>query len=162
GLVTTLTHTGAVLALAGILLIVNPEHLPNLEFFGGLLVTGMGLWLLLRRLAGQADHFHLGGHGHHHHHEPLHQPSSTVGGWWGLIALGVSGGIVPCYDAIIMLIFAVSARRLSLALPLLLAFSAGLAGVLIIIGILVVQVKGFATSRWGVSRWVKSLPLVSA
>ena len=89
------------------------------------------------------------------------QPTSTVGGWWGLIALGVSGGIVPCYDAIIMLIFAVSARRLWLALPLLLAFSAGLAGVLIVIGILVVQVKGFATARLG-SRWFKSLPLVSA
>ena len=85
-----------------------------------------------------------------------------MGGWWGLVALGVSGGIVPCYDAIIMLIFAVSARRLWLALPLLLAFSAGLAGVLIVIGILVVQVKGFATSRWGVSRWSKFLPLVSA
>jgi nickel/cobalt transporter (NicO) family protein len=189
GLVTTLTHTGAVIALAGILLIVNPEHLPNLEFFGGLLVAGMGLWLLLRRLAGQADHFHLGSHGHGHHHEHMHreskiedggskgetarthnlhssilhpQPTSTVGGWWGLIALGISGGIVPCYDAIIMLIFAVSARRLWLALPLLLAFSAGLAGVLIVIGILVVQVKGFASSRFGMSRWVKSLPLVSA
>ena len=90
------------------------------------------------------------------------RPTPTVGGWWGLIALGVSGGIVPCYDAIIMLIFAVSARRLWLALPLLLAFSTGLAGVLIVIGILVVQMKGVAASRWGVSRWVKSLPLVSA
>jgi nickel/cobalt transporter (NicO) family protein len=190
GLVTTFTHTGAVLALAGILLMVNPERLPNLELFGGLLVTGMGLWLLLRRLAGQADHFHLRGHGHDHHHNHLHrgsrledgrskieetdtppnlrssilnpQPASTIGGWWGLIALGISGGIVPCYDAIIMLIFAVSARRLWLALPLLLAFSAGLAAVLIVIGILVVQLKGFATSRWGVGRWSKSLPLVGA
>jgi ABC-type nickel/cobalt efflux system permease component RcnA len=177
GLVTTFTHTGAVLALAGILLMVNPERLPNLELFGGLLVAAMGLWLLLRRLAGQADHFHLGGHSHHHEHAHGHAHSDhyhdeqghahaiappTVGGWWGLIALGVSGGIVPCYDAIIMLIFAVSARRLWLALPLLLAFSAGLAGVLIIIGILVVQVKGFATTRWGVSRWFKSLPIVSA
>jgi ABC-type nickel/cobalt efflux system permease component RcnA len=190
GLITTFTHTGAVLALAAVLLIVNPDRLPNLELVGGLLVTGMGLWLLLRRLAGQADHFHIGGHGHHHHHDQartrskiehggsrieesvglhdarssiLDPPSSTtMGGWWGLVALGVSGGIVPCYDAIIMLIFAVSARRLWLALPLLLAFSAGLAGVLIVIGILVVQVKGFATSRWGVSRWSKFLPLVSA
>lgn len=179
GLVTTITHTGAVLALTGILLIVNPDRLPNLELFGGLLVAGMGLWLLLRRLAGQADHVHLGGHGHHHHvHTHNHEhadhyhdeqgqtqpiaPSPTVGGWWGLIALGISGGIVPCYDAIVMLIFAISARRLWLALPLLLAFSAGLAGVLIVIGIMVVQVKGFATSRLGVGRWFKSLPLVSA
>jgi ABC-type nickel/cobalt efflux system permease component RcnA len=177
GLVTTITHTGAVLALAGILLIVNPDHLPNLELFGGLLVAGMGFWLLLRRLVGQADHIHLGGHHYHDHtHKHSHANhyhdeqghahpiagSPTVGGWWGLIALGVSGGIVPCYDAIIMLIFAVSARRLWLALPLLLAFSAGLAGVLIVIGILVVQVKGFASSRFRVGRWFKSLPIVSA
>src|SRR5437667_8174403 len=102
----------------------------------------MGLWLLLRRLAGQADHFHLTSRGHHRHHEHVHDHTHaddnhdehghghvvappTVGGWWGLIALGISGGVVPCYDAIIMLIFAVSARRLWLALPLLLAFSAG-------------------------------------
>jgi ABC-type nickel/cobalt efflux system permease component RcnA len=178
GLVTTITHTGAVLVLAGVLLILNPERLPNLELFGGLLVTGMGLWLLLRRLAGQADHFHLRGSHHHDHHshddqsadhvhdrDGLARPAMslpTVGGWWGLIALGISGGIVPCYDAIIMLIFAISAHRLWLALPLLLAFSTGLAGVLIVIGILVVQVKGFASSRMRAGRWLKSLPILSA
>jgi ABC-type nickel/cobalt efflux system permease component RcnA len=171
GLVTTITHTGAVLIFAGILLVLNPERLPNLEFFGGLLVTGMGLWLLLRRLAGQADHFHLGA-GHHHHQSHLHDgtdhdhghaiSTSTMGGWSGLIALGITGGIVPCYDAIIMLIFAISAHRVWLALPLLLAFSAGLAGVLIVIGILVVQVKGFASSRMKAGRWLKSLPIASA
>jgi ABC-type nickel/cobalt efflux system permease component RcnA len=182
GLVTTISHTGAVLVLAGILLFINPDRLPNLELFGGLPVAGMGLWLLLRRLAGQADHVHLGGHGHHnhHHHDHSHEhdqadhyhddqghahpmtPSPTVGGWWGLIALGISGGIIPCYDAIVMLIFAISARRLWLALPLLLAFSAGLAGVLIVIGILVVQVKGFASTRLRAGRWSKFLPIASA
>ena len=36
GLVTTFTHTGAVLALAGILLVVDPQRLPNLALlFGG-------------------------------------------------------------------------------------------------------------------------------
>jgi ABC-type nickel/cobalt efflux system permease component RcnA len=172
GLVTTITHTGAVLMLAGILLVVNPERLPNLEFFGGLLVAGMGLWLLLRRLAGQADHFHLGaGHQHHHshksanhdHEEHGHQSNHpTIGGWSGLIALGITGGIIPCYDAIIMLIFAISAHRVWLALPLLLAFSAGLAAVLIVIGVLVVQVKGFASSRVRAGRSLKYLPIASA
>jgi nickel/cobalt transporter (NicO) family protein len=170
GLVTTLTHTGAVLALAGILLIVNPEKLPNLEFFGGLLVAGMGLWLLLRRLAGQADHIHLGGH--HHHDQlaaelaPRQANAPVAGGWGGLIALGISGGIVPCYDAIIMLIFAVSARRVWLALPLLLAFSAGLAGVLILIGILVVQSRRLIITRRqegaGQGKMAKWLPILSA
>src|SRR5205807_6520102 len=59
GLVTTFTHTGAVLALAGVLLIANPGRLPNLELFGGLLVTASGLWLFLPRMTGHADHIHL-------------------------------------------------------------------------------------------------------
>ena len=49
-----------------------------------------------------------------------------------------------------------------LGLPLLLAFSAGLAGVLVAIGILVVKAKGFAGSHWGESRLFKALPVVSA
>ena len=88
--------------------------------------------------------------------------SSAAVGWWGLIVLGISGGIVPCWDAIIMLGLAISAQRLWLGLPLLLAFSAGLASVLIAIGIGIVYVKGFATSRWGGGWIIRTLPLLSA
>jgi ABC-type nickel/cobalt efflux system permease component RcnA len=134
----------------------------------------MGFWLLLRRMAGGPDHVHIGGGHHHHHHGPADHFHDHAGhahplpaasqqpGIWGLIVLGISGGIVPCWDAIAMFGFAVSAQRVWLALPLLLAFSAGLAGVLIAIGILVVQVKGFAGSRWGDSRLFRALPLLSA
>jgi ABC-type nickel/cobalt efflux system permease component RcnA len=164
GLVTTLTHTGAVLALAGVLLVLYPDTVPArireaLGVGGGLLVAGLGLWLLMRRLSGGADHVHLAGAGHHHHHVRAAEPG---GGWWGLVVLGISGGIVPCWDAIAMFGFAVSAQRVWLALPLLLAFSAGLAGVLIIIGVLVVRVKGYAGSRWGDGRLFRALPLASA
>lgn len=170
GLVTTLTHTGAVLLLAAMLLYFFPDTVPatvqgGLGVLGGLLVAGMGFWLLLRRLGGGADHVHLGGGGHHHHHHThghsLPNDPAPVN-TWGLIVLGVSGGIVPCWDAIAMLGFAVSAHRLWLALPLLLAFSAGLAAVLIVIGIAVVYLKDFAGSRWGTGRLVRALPVVSA
>jgi ABC-type nickel/cobalt efflux system permease component RcnA len=174
GLVTTLTHTGAVLVLAAVLLFFFPKAVPAhlqtaLGLGGGLLVAGMGLWLLLRRLGGGPDHVHIGGHGHHHHHHhghdhhhhPVPAASERVG-WWGLIVLGMSGGIVPCWDAIAMFGFAVAADKLWLGLPLLLAFSAGLASVLILIGIGVVYVKGFATSRVGDGRIVRALPLISA
>ncbi len=183
GLITTFTHTGTVIALAGVLFVMKPQRMPNLELFGGVLVTGMGLWLLFRRLGGQADHVHIGGHGHHHHahdHDHPHghgiadhyhdvhghanhlPPQYTIGGWRGLVLLGISGGIVPCTDAIVLLLFAVSAQRLWLALPLLLAFSAGLAAVLISVGVVVVQFKGWASSRSGTSRWFQALPLASA
>ena len=78
------------------------------------------------------------------------------------MVLGVSGGIVPCMDAIGMLFIAAGTGHLRLALPLLLAFSAGLAAVLILIGIFVVKAKGFAGSRWGDSRFFRMLPVASA
>jgi len=189
GLVTTLTHTGAVLILAAAMRFVFPKAAPAdvqmiLGLGGGLLITVMGFWLLLRRLAGQADHFHLPGHGHshshgpgeaHHHHEGsaghshdehghdhAHEPRAVPGGWWGLIVLGVSGGIIPCWDAIAIFGSTVSTQRLWLALPLLLAFSAGLASVLIVIGIAVVHAKGLVSSRWETRRVFQLLPILSA
>jgi ABC-type nickel/cobalt efflux system permease component RcnA len=176
GLVTTLTHTGVVIAIAIALRIYFPYRGMSdaarqdlqmaLGLGGGLLVAGLGFWLLLRRLSGQANHFHLADNDHHHHHDHSHHHGHTAGsqpvGWWRLVLLGVSGGIVPCWDAILMLLVAVSTNLLWLALPMLLAFSAGLAGVLIAIGVLVVRVKGFAGSRWGQSRWFRALPVISA
>ena len=76
--------------------------------------------------------------------------------------MGISGGIVPCWDAIFLLGFAIITQRLWLAVPLLLAFSAGLAGVLVVIGMVVVYAKGFASAGWGESRLVRALPVVSA
>lgn len=76
--------------------------------------------------------------------------------------LGISGGIVPCWDAIVILLVGLSADLLARALVLLLAFSAGLASVLIVLGLVVVYARGFAASRWGESRLMKSLPLISA
>lgn len=180
GLVTTLTHTGIVLMLAAGLLFL-PDHLDagarriiegGIGLVLGLAIFCLGVWLLLQRLSGRADHFHVGGGHHHHHHGHTHEPASLTspegeGGpqmvtWWGLVLLGISGGIVPCWDAIAMLVLAVGMNLFWLALPLLLAFSAGLAGVLVLLGILVVKVRGLAGSRWGEGRLVRSLPILSA
>ena len=45
----------------------------TLQFIAGLLVIGVGLWLLLRRVTGQADHFHLFA-GHHASSRPRTRP----------------------------------------------------------------------------------------
>ena len=81
---------------------------------------------------------------------------------WGLIVLGITGGIIPCWDAVVMLCAAIAANLLWLALPLLLAFSFGLAGVLVVVGIAVVYSRRFAESRWGDSRLIRALPVLSA
>jgi nickel/cobalt exporter len=171
GLVTTLSHTGVVLAVAlAVQLVWGGKAPPSLQAWlglgGGVLVAGMGAWLLLARLAGGADHVHLfGGHNHHHHghgHHHVHPPPGERVGWWRLTVLGVTGGIIPCHDAVALYVSLLSAGLLAFALPLLLAFSAGLAGVLVAIGIVVVKAKGLVGRRWGKSRAFQTLPIASA
>jgi ABC-type nickel/cobalt efflux system permease component RcnA len=175
GLVTAITHTGAVLLVAAFLPHLFPGASPAsvhavLAFVGGLLIAGLGFWLLMRRLSGQADHVHLFGghhehhhqHGHTHHHHPPDQPVTL----WGLVTLGIAGGIVPCGEAVVLLTLAVQWQRLDLALPLLLAFSAGLAAVLVGVGVGVVWARRWSIDRWGesprVQRITRALPVVSA
>jgi ABC-type nickel/cobalt efflux system permease component RcnA len=172
GVVTTVTHTAAVFVLA-VVFLISPGAAGLIYYVqglvGGLFIAGLGLWLLFQRLSGRADHFHLGGHSHHHHHEHAHEPSLPAGAsvrWWHLVLLGMRGGLVPCWDAIILLCLAISAQRLWLGVPLLLAFSAGLAGVLVALGASVVWARNWAIARWGegprMTRVVRMLPLLSA
>ncbi len=177
GIVTTVTHTFAVLIIATGLLFfphTNPASIKFvLEFGGGILVLSLGFWLLYTRLTGRADHVHLGG-GHHHHHggdhdHQHHAEWTTAAGKpsvGALLILGFKGGMVPCWDAIFMLGFAISSGRLWLGLPLLLAFSAGLAGVLTALGVSVVHARNFAGSRITQNerfkRFFRALPLLSA
>jgi ABC-type nickel/cobalt efflux system permease component RcnA len=58
-----------------------------------------------------------------------------------MVALGVSGGIVPCPDAIVVLLVAVALHRIALGLAIIGAFSVGLALVLILIGVLMVSAR---------------------
>jgi ABC-type nickel/cobalt efflux system permease component RcnA len=70
---------------------------------------------------------------------------------------------VPCPAALVVLLSAVALRRVGFGLLLIVAFSAGLAAVLVGIGLLVVYARRFMARFHGegplVSRW---LPLTSA
>ncbi|MFE3381460.1 nickel/cobalt transporter [Streptomyces anulatus] len=78
GATVTLTHTAGVLVL-GLALPVS-THLAGesvLMWLGaasGLLVTGIGLWLLMGAVRGRPQHQH-----HHHHHGPGHSHSHSHG-----------------------------------------------------------------------------------
>ena len=110
------------------------------------------------------EHGHDHGHGRHHHHHD-HVPDGPVS-LRALVALGVSGGMVPCPAALVVLLSAVAMGRIGLGLLLIVAFSMGLAAVLIAIGLVVVYARRLATrlGRTGVDgplvrRW---FPLTSA
>ncbi len=78
---------------------------------------------------------------HHEHagHTHLHNPPPERVIWKSLLALGVSGGLVPCPDAIAILLVAVAINRIPFGMLLISAFSIGLALVLIGIGLAMVQ-----------------------
>ena len=99
---------------------------------------------------GPAVHTHT--HDHHEHSPGAHTHSHGFGShthshmpdeisWGGLVALGASGGLVPCESALILLLGAIALGRVGLGLLLLLSFSLGLALVLMLIGVLVLYAK---------------------
>ena len=73
-----------------------------------------------------------------------------------LLVLGITGGIVPCPAALVVLLSAVAMHRVLFGLYLIVAFSAGLALVLIGIGLLMVRGRGMV-QRWRQARGGESL-----
>jgi nickel/cobalt exporter len=82
--------------------------------------------------------------------------------WSGLVALGASGGLVPCESALVLLLTAIALRRVGLGLLLLVSFSLGLALVLMAIGILVIYAKNLLPSSSGGNPFFRWMPVASA
>ncbi|MXV78612.1 high frequency lysogenization protein HflD [Candidatus Poribacteria bacterium] len=183
GLVVTFTHTFSVITIGVILLLTKDRFAQSdivlwLSIVSGVLIIGIGAWLLVRNMrqyySSKSDthddshdhshnhsHSHNHGHSHSHGHAHTHVPSERTG-FWGLLTLGVSGGIVPCVDALIGLLFAISIDKLAWGVVILCAFSLGLAAVLVAIGILMVMAKPLLDRFTGEGIWLKRLPIISA
>ena len=186
GLIVTASHTAGVYLLGSVTLYASryvvPERLyPWLGVLSGLTIAALGFCLFLTRYAAR-DHAHgdahehshwHDGHSHHGHGGPSHDhdprdhhdhlpPSGTVS-IRQLLALGVTGGIVPCPAALVVLLSAVALRRVGFGLFLIVAFSVGLAAVLIAIGLLMVYARRLMARIEGngplITRW---LPLTSS
>jgi nickel/cobalt transporter (NicO) family protein len=133
GLIVTVTHTIGVFALGIVTLVLSrfivPEQLyPWLNLASGLLVVGIGLSVLRSRLRHR-------GH-RHHHHDHAHDLSRR-----SLLAVGVSGGLLPCPSALVVLLAAISLHRVGFGLLLIVAFSAGLALTITGIGLVAVLAR---------------------
>ena len=187
GLIVTLSHTAGVYLLGAVTLYASryivPERLyPWLGVISGLAIAGLGFVLFLRRYAGDPGHRHDHEHPHDHggpadpahvHIESEHEhgghrhshPRPRGGGVTlrQLLALGVTGGMVPCPAALVVLLSAIALRRVGFGLFLIVAFSVGLATVLIAIGVLMVYaaqlMARFRVESRIVTRW---LPLTSS
>jgi nickel/cobalt exporter len=102
---------------------------------------------------------HDHGDGHVHSHVPEGEISIS-----SLIALGASGGLVPCPSALVLLLSAIALGRVGLGLGLLVAFSLGLAGVLMAIGLIVLYAKQLLPDSEKASRHAafRLIPVASA
>jgi nickel/cobalt exporter len=174
----TFTHTISVflLGLATLFLsryIVPDRVFPVLGTISGLAIVVIGVLLLLKRARQiREHHHHHHDHAHphepgHHHHDDGHTHHHHVEGdvtVSGLIALGASGGLVPCPSALVLLLSAVALGRTGLGLVLLIAFSLGLATVLIAIGALVLYAKHWLpdANRTAEHPAFRYIPLLSA
>lgn len=173
GLTATVAHTGSVILVAiGLYAFwgnTAPESFQGwLMLAGGLFIFGVGVWLFMQRLRGKADHVHLFGSDHTHgpdgtvtYNAPAESPKSSFG-WVRVILLGLGGGIIPCWDAVMMLLLAMAQGQIGLAIPLLVAFSVGLASVMILLGLAVLGVTRLGGRKFGDSRWFRYLPVASA
>jgi len=176
GLIVTVSHTAGVFALGAITLYASryivPEQLyPWLGVFSGLTIAGLGGYMFLRRWSGHDlghshshghGHSHTHDHGHSHTHSHSHEAEKAVSSYQ-LFALGITGGIIPCPAALVVLLSAFALHRIGLGFFLITAFSVGLAAVLIAFGMLMVYARRFMTSLRTdgplTTRW---LPIASA
>jgi iron complex transport system substrate-binding protein len=101
--------------------------------------------------------YHRHGAGSYHCHEVPDNVTLA-----GLVSLGISGGIVPCPTAFVVLLAAVTLNQLFFGLNLILSFSLGLAAVLIVIGILVAKSVPLVSSFDENRKWIKILPVLSS
>ncbi|HTA67015.1 MAG TPA: hypothetical protein VK776_02010 [Bryobacteraceae bacterium] len=194
GLMVTMTHTISVFALGLATLFlfhfVVPEKITEiLGVISGLSIAIIGGGMLWKRISAQHsrhhhhhhhdhqhdhDHPHTHGHAHSHdhghdaihHHAPgghTHVPEGEIT-WGSLTTLAVSGGLVPCESALVLLLGAIALGRVGLGLLLLISFSLGLAGVLMGVGVIVLSTKRVLPKRIRneMAPWMRWTPIASA
>ncbi|GIE99334.1 nickel/cobalt transporter [Paractinoplanes rishiriensis] len=151
----TATHTASVLILGVAVLVAGHYVLPGvlvpaLELVAGTVVLMLGVRIVRRRWRARHDRHD------HEHRRPR--------GWRELAAAGLSGGLVPCPEASGILILAVGLHRTALGLAMIVAFSLGLAAVVVGLGLVLVTARdafaGLRPARNPVL--LNRLPLVSA
>jgi ABC-type nickel/cobalt efflux system permease component RcnA len=157
GAIVTLTHTIGVFALGLVTLALSewivPDRLyPWINLTAGVLVVGIGLAVLRGRTVHTLAHRRRQDH-HHHHHE---LPGRS------LLAVGVSGGLLPCPSALVVLLAAISLHRLAFGLVLIVAFSLGLALSITGLGVAAVLARRAFARRSFDGILVRALPAASA
>src|ERR1700677_2182736 len=176
GIVVTAAHTAGVYLLGAATLYASryivPEQLyPWLGAISGLSVAGLGIFIFLRHWTGESvEHSHAPGEQHSHWFLAMFKPVTPAEpkiertlSLRELCMLGITGGIVPCPAALVVLLSAFSLHRIGFGLFLITAFSFGLAAVLVIVGLTMVYAKRVMSARVRAGNAaLRYLPLLSS
>jgi ABC-type nickel/cobalt efflux system permease component RcnA len=187
GIVVTAAHTAGVYLLGALTLYASryivPEQLyPWLGAISGLSVAGLGIFIFLRHWTGETgEHSHAPGDQHSHwflamfkrpastaptSHSAISdnsRPAARAMSLRELCLLGITGGIVPCPAALVVLLSAFSLHRIGFGLFLITAFSLGLAAVLVTVGLTMVYAKRIVSTRMlAGNTGVRYLPFLSS
>lgn len=174
GLIIAITHTFTIIALGiivklaygAIMTAVAQPQTPDAEpitvpgakimqLIAGALIIIVGIWLIMGR-----NRIHS--HGHHDHHDHHDHEAEDHQGMWRILLLGISGGMVPCAEGMALLLMAIAAGQTGRGLALVLAFSLGVAIVIITIGIMVCKLTSVAEHLFQrTGKWVHRLPVIS-
>jgi ABC-type nickel/cobalt efflux system permease component RcnA len=186
GIVVTAAHTSGVFLLGAVTLYASryivPEQLyPWLGAISGLSVAGLGIFTFLRHWTGESgEHSHAPGEQHSHWFLSMFKQRAPEQNTPALAAaesqsvrqalslrelciLGITGGIVPCPAALVVLLSAFSLHRIGFGLFLITAFSVGLAAVLVMVGLMMVYTKRLMAARvQASSAALRYLPFLSS
>lgn len=103
------------------------------------------------------SHLHMGPK-----YVPRHKADTSKMDWRTLLAIGTSGGMVPCPDAVAIMVIASASQQLPLGIFLISCFSIGIAVSLILVGLSVMKGRQFLARFTFFERAIPYAPLASA
>ncbi len=119
-----------------------------MSIVGGVILVAVGLWILKK--------YH---NPHHHHEHSIDKKKANTKR--GVVAIGLSTGIIPCPAALAVLLFSIANGQFYNGIVYVLVFSAGLAISITLLSVLFVKGKDFI-QNYVSSKTINKIPIVSA
>ena len=158
--IVTITHTVGIFALGLTVLLASHYLLPEQLYYifsllSGITISVIGFWQLESYFNPPVDE-------HHHHYSDCEASRRHRINSKSLVSLGIAGGLIPCSEALILLLGAIAIHQEIYGLELVAAFSLGLGFTLTIIGSIAVYCRGWLDRLPNFESVRTYFPLISA
>jgi nickel/cobalt transporter (NicO) family protein len=152
GIIITVSHTFVIYLLGILIWLTSAYFLQETVTYYSTLISGIliiliGGYILIQRIR---HHKHQHNHEHitstsEHSHPVLTNKDKRIVGRWELFGIGIGAGMVPCPDALVVLLLGVSLGKVEWGLAMVGFFSIGLGVTIITLGVVwVILAKGIS------------------